>query len=256
MKLSVTIITYNEEKNIQACIESVLDVADEIIVVDSYSQDRTAELCRSYSQVIFIENPFPGHVEQKNFAISKSQFDYILSLDADERLSDNLKAEILQWKETDDSKVDAFNMPRLNNYCGKWIKHSGWYPDRKIRLWNKNKGKWGGNNPHDKVILSQNSSIKKLKGQILHYTYQNTKQHDDQIEKFTSIAAEQSFKKNKMVIVLLHLILYPLYSFLKVYFFKLGFLDGYYGLIISLKHSRYKYLKYLKLYKLKKQTNA
>lgn len=256
MKLSATIITYNEERNIQACIESVLDIADEIIVVDSYSKDRTAEICLSFPQVTFIENPFSGHVEQKNFAINQSQYDYILSLDADERLSEKLKDEILQWKNSNDATADAFSMPRLNNYCGKWIRHSGWYPDRKVRLWNKNKGQWGGVNPHDKVILNENSTLQNLKGQILHYTYQNTKQHDEQIEKFTSIAAQESFRKNKKVFILPHLILYPFYSFIKVYFIKLGFLDGYYGLVLSLKHSWYKYLKYFKLYQLKKHANS
>ncbi|HET8859510.1 glycosyltransferase family 2 protein [Marivirga sp.] len=256
MKLSVTIITYNEEKNIQACIESVLDVADEIIVVDSFSKDKTAEICQAFSKVKFMENPFSGHVEQKNFAISQSNHEFVLSLDADERLSEKLKEEILEWKNNENPVTDAFSMPRLNNYCGKWIRHSGWYPDRKVRLWNKNKGKWGGSNPHDKVILNENSNSQNLKGQILHYTYQNTTQHDEQIEKFTSIAAQESFRKNKKVFILPHLILYPFYSFIKVYFVKLGILDGYYGLVLSLKHSRYKYLKYFKLYQLKKGANS
>ncbi|MBK6267186.1 glycosyltransferase family 2 protein [Marivirga sp. S37H4] len=256
MKLSATVITFNEEANIERCLKSLEQVADEIVVVDSFSTDRTEKIACQFKKVLFIKNKFEGHVQQKNFAMEQSTFDYVLSLDADEELNPELQQHILRIKSSELEIADAYYMSRLNNYCGKWIRHGGWYPDFKIRLWNKSLGKWGGTNPHDKVILSENSTLQNLKGQILHYTYQNTEQHDRQIEKFTSIAAQESFRKNKRVFIISHLMLYPIISFIKVYIIKLGFMDGYYGLIIGLKHSRYKYLKYLKLYRLKKKATS
>ncbi|WP_375579201.1 glycosyltransferase family 2 protein [Marivirga tractuosa] len=256
MKLSVTIITFNEEKNIQACIESVKDVADEIIVIDSFSKDKTAEICKSYSKVKFIENSFAGHVEQKNFAINQSNFEFILSLDADERLSEKLKEEIHQWKNEDTSEKDAYNMPRLNNYCGKWIRHSGWYPDRKIRLWNKNKGEWGGNNPHDKVIMNSDSTIGKLKGDILHYTTENLKTHLEQVNKFSEIAAQQLLNKNKGKSEYLKIYFNPPFTFFKRYILQLGFLDGFYGFTIAIISAHAKFLKYAKFKQMRDQQST
>lgn len=253
MKLSATVITFNEEINIARCLRSLEQVADEIVVVDSFSNDRTEQLARSFKKVIFFQNKFDGYVQQKNFAMELSSFDLVLSLDADEELDHELQKYILNIKSSEKGIADAYYMTRLNNYCGKWIKHGGWYPDYKIRLWNKTCGRWEGINLHEKVLLSKDSIIRKCKGKILHYTYSDIGQHDRQIEKFSSIAAQEALKNNKKVFVISHLIFYPLFSFIKVYFFKLGFMDGYYGLVISLKHSKYKWLKYKKLYKLKKK---
>src|ERR1035437_7666308 len=140
-QISVVIITFNEEKNIERCILSVQDLADDIVVVDSFSTDRTEEICKSHG-VRFIQNHFNGHIEQKNFAISKAHFPYILSLDADEQLSEELKKSIQQVKNNWDA--DGYYFNRLTNYCGQWIRHSSWYPASKLRLWDSRKGKWGG----------------------------------------------------------------------------------------------------------------
>jgi glycosyltransferase involved in cell wall biosynthesis len=254
MKLSVSIITFNEEKNIQACLESVLNIADEIIVVDSYSKDKTAEICQSFPKLTFIENRFTGHVEQKNFAIEQSTNDFILSLDADERLSEKLKEEILLWKKNETSTKDGFTMPRLNNYCGKWIRHSGWYPDRKIRLWNKKKGEWGGDNPHDKVMMHSGADkIGKMTGDILHYTTENLKTHIEQVNKFSEIAAQQLINKNSSKSEYLKIYFNPPFTFFKKYILQLGFLDGFYGFTIAIISAHAKFLKYAKFKQMRDQ---
>ena len=138
IQLSVVIITYNEERNIARCLDSIKEIADEIIVVDSYSIDKTVEICKSYSAKVF-QHKFEGHIQQKNYALEKTSFYFALSLDADEVLSDELRKSIASVKS--DWKYDGYEMNRLTNYCGAWIRHGGWYPDRKIRLFDKRKGK-------------------------------------------------------------------------------------------------------------------
>ena len=137
--ISAVIITYNEEKNLERCIESVRDIADEIVIVDSFSTDRTKEICKKY-ELHFIEHKFEGHIQQKNWAITQAKYPHILSLDADEVLSDRLKESIREVKEN--WTHDGYYFNRLTNYCGKWIRHCGWYPDRKLRLWDSRKGRW------------------------------------------------------------------------------------------------------------------
>ena len=150
-KISAAIITFNEEKNIERCITSLRNVADEVVIIDSGSTDRTVEIAKDLKATIFT-NPFKGHIQQKNFAITKTQYDWVISLDADEALSEELTASILAVKEN--LKGSGYIFSRLTNYCGKWIKHCGWYPDKKLRLFKKHEGKWGGKNPHDKYLLN------------------------------------------------------------------------------------------------------
>lgn len=247
MKLSVAIITFNEEKNIERCLQSTLPVADEIVVVDSLSTDDTEAICKKYN-VRFVSEKFRGHIQQKNYAMELTSHDYVLSLDADEELSAELTKSILTIKAA--GKRDAYKFNRLNNYCGTFIHHGGWYPDTKIRLWNKNKGKWGGENPHDQVIMTSGSSIEKLQGDLKHYTYRTLGDHLLQMNKFSDIAALEAFKKNKKVNILLHLVLNPFFTFTKTYFFKAGFLDGVAGFQVAISGAYYRYLKYAKLYQL------
>jgi len=249
VKLSVLIISYNEEKNIARCLDSVKDIADEILVVDSFSSDKTKSICLS-QKVRFVEHKFEGHIEQKNLALSLATYDYVLSLDADEALSHRLKESIVEIKKY--CNYDAYCFHRLTNYCGKWIKHCGWYPDTKIRLWNKNKGKWGGENPHDKVILQNNTSLKKLKGNLLHYSYHSFREHIEQIQSFTDISAREAYKKGKKATIAM-IVVKPILKFFQSFFFKLGFLDGFYGFVVCINASYTKFLKYLKLYEHDKQ---
>ncbi|MEC7487945.1 MAG: glycosyltransferase family 2 protein [Verrucomicrobiota bacterium] len=253
MKISATIITFNEERNIKECLESLLDIADEIIVVDSYSTDQTEQICKVFNQVQFIKNIFEGHVEQKNFAVSIASNDFILSLDADERLSLELIDELKKIKAGNAVTNSAYSMPRLNNYCGKWIRHSGWYPDMKVRLWDRRIGRWGGTNPHDHIICSKNTDRIQLTSSILHYTTPSIKAHVEQTNKFSEIAAFELFRSKRKVAVDFKMLFDPFFTFFKIYFLKLGFLDGFYGLVIAVVSAHEKFLKFAKLKQLKSQ---
>lgn len=243
IKLSVAIITYNEEKNIGRCISSLLEVADEILVVDSFSTDKTEDICKSFG-ARFIQNKFMGYIEQKNFALDQCTHSYVLSLDADEALSENLINEIKTLKKNFQSDGYCFN--RLNNYNGHWVRFGGWYPDTKLRLVNKIKARWTGVNPHDFLKMINDEKPAFIKGDLYHYSYESITAHIGQTNKFTSIAAEALFAKGvksgffKMVIR-------PPLTFLRDYILKKGFLDGRYGFIICSINAFSTFLKYSKL---------
>jgi len=243
VSISVTIITKNEAKNIVACLDAAFQVADEVVVVDSLSTDGTQEICREKGAIVF-EHPFEGHIQQKNVAVQKATHDYILALDADEVLSDELIASILKAKSN--FTADAYQMNRLNNYCGKWIRYSGWYPDRKVRLFDRKKAHWGGKNPHDKIILATKTTIRHLKGDLLHYSYHNISDHVQRMNTYTSIMAQSDFERGKKA-PLWKIILSPFFNFFKRFFLKLGFLDGFYGFIIAIMATYYSFIKYMKL---------
>ncbi len=250
IKLSAVIITYNEEKNIKKCLESLQDIADEIIIIDSFSTDKTEKIVRKFD-VKFIKNKFEGHIEQKNFAMQSASNNYILSVDADEILSKKLKNEILKVK--NNWQFDAYLFSRLNYFCDKKIKHAGWYPDKKTRLWDRRKGKWDGENPHDKIYMSDESTTQYLKGNLLHYSFTSIEQHVNQINKFSSIKADVAFAQNKKTSIL-KIIFLPVIKFFTLYFLKLGFLDGFYGFVISINSAHSNFLKYSKLYSLRKNS--
>lgn len=250
-KLSVVIITFNEERNIGRCIDSVQKIADDIVVVDSFSSDKTEEVCKS-KNVRFIPHKFDGHIEQKNWAITQAMFPFILSLDADEAIDEELKKSILLVK--NNWLFDGYTMNRLTNYCGKWIYHSSWYPDKKLRLWDSTKGKWGGINPHDKYEMQAGSSQSQLKGNILHYSYYSIQDHIKQVNTFTDIAAKALLMTGKRF-SFVNLFFSPPVKFLKMYLLKLGFLDGFEGYIIAKISAHAAFIKYAKLrqlYKAKK----
>lgn len=240
-KISVVIITLNEERNIERCLNSVKDIADEIIVVDSFSTDGTEDICKSFG-VKFFQNKFEGYTEQKQFAAKLAKNDYILSLDADEALSEELLHSIqnVNWK------YDAYSFNRLNYYCGKWIHHSSWYPDKKIRLYNKTKGDWNGAKVHELVKLHDGSTCSHLKGDLLHYTYYTIEEHVQQINKYSSIGATALFEKKKKTSSF-KIFFNPTWRFIRNYFIKLGFLDGWYGFILCFNISYEVFLKYVKL---------
>jgi glycosyltransferase involved in cell wall biosynthesis len=243
VRISAVIISYNEERNIQRCLQSLEGVADEIVVVDSYSTDRTEEICRSFN-ARFIRHRFYGHIEQKNWAILQASSPYILSMDADEVLSDRLRESILKVKEN--WTHDGYYFNRLTNYCGKWIRHTSWYPSRKLRLWDSRKGAWGGFNPHDRFYLQKGSTRQFLKGDILHYSYYSISEHMVQMDRFSSILARSYYEQGRRV-YLSSIILHPLWRFMKDYLVKTGFLDGYYGFIVSVNSAHEVFLKYVKL---------
>jgi glycosyltransferase involved in cell wall biosynthesis len=247
--ISVVIITFNEERNIGKCLESVKDIADDIVVVDSFSTDNTCEICTRYG-ARFIQHSFEGHIEQKNWAIPNAKYPHILSLDADEVLSEELRNSILEVKAN--WKYDGYYFNRLTNYCGKWIRHSSWYPSRKLRLWDSRKGKWGGTNPHDRFILDRRASKKFLKGDLLHFSYFSIHEHIQQINKFSDIVALSYHKEGRRA-PLINIIINPLWRLFRDYIIKFGFLDGFYGLIISVNSAHETFLKYTKLRRICKE---
>ena len=248
-KLSVVIITYNEEKNIGRCIDSVKNVADEVVVLDSFSSDRTKEICLEKG-ANFFQQAFLGYIEQKNKALEFAENDYVLCLDADEAIDEKLETSISEEKKNFSFK--GYTMNRCTNYCGKFIRHGSWYPDRKLRLFDKKEAKWGGINPHDEVEFKSTGETKRLKGDILHYSYYNIEEHRKQNEHFSSISAEAYFKKGKRS-NRLKMILNPAWAFVNGYFFRLGFLDGYFGFVIAKMVAQLTFLKYKKLLALQKK---
>ncbi len=242
-KLSVVIITFNEEQNIERCLKSVQFIADEIVVLDSFSTDKTKEICESFG-VRFSAHKFDGHIQQKNRALSLASNEWVLSLDADEAPNNELLNSIKQALKN--PKAEAYYFNRLTNYLGKWIRHSGWYPDQKLRLLKKSKGKWAGINPHDKIEMLDSVKPQYLKGELLHYSYYSIEQHIDQINKFTTIGAFEAHKKGRKSNMAIASIK-SFWKFVRDYFFKLGILDGYYGFVICSLSAWATFNKYLKL---------
>ncbi|MGG9964233.1 glycosyltransferase family 2 protein [Ferruginibacter sp. SUN106] len=248
-KLSVVVITFNEEKNIGRCLDSVKPVADEIIVLDSFSTDTTVSIALQKGAVIH-QQSFAGYIQQKNKAIKLASNNNVLLLDADEALSDELAMSIAGVKQ--DSAQKAFTMNRCNIYCGRPIRHGLWYPDRKLRLFDKRIGSCGGLNPHDKIILTENCGVQQLKGDLLHYTYQSFDEYMIRNEEVSNTAAESIFNSGKKV----HwakIFLSPAWAFINGYFLRLGFLDGRNGLVIATHTASQSYKKYYKLKQLQKR---
>ncbi len=254
-KLSVVIIAFNEEHNIGRCIDSVAGIADEVLVVDSGSTDATVAICENKGARV-IHHAFEGHIEQKNYAASQAANDWVLSLDADEALSPELHQSILHWKNSPPNiggvpagggGTLAYSMNRLTNYCGHWVRHGGWYPDTKLRLFNRTYGTWGGTNPHDKYELAdKNAPVGFLKGDILHYSYYTVDEHYRQMKYFADIAAKANIAKGKQANSS-NLIINPVAKFIRHYIIKLGFLDGETGYTISRISAWGTYLKYYKM---------
>lgn len=229
MKLSAAIITFNEERNLERCLKSLEGIADEIIVVDSFSTDATRNIAERYG-ARFIEHAFEGHIQQKNYALDQTAGDWILSLDADEALDETLRASIRSFKALPSGT--GYTMNRLTNYCGHWVRHCGWYPDTKLRLIRRGKARWAGVNPHDKLCLLNDERPVHLQGDILHYSYYTREDHLKQIEYFGNIAARELHERGVRV-SLATVVLKVIAQFVKSYVIKAGFFDGSAGFTIS-----------------------
>jgi len=247
IQVSAVIITLNEDRNIERCLASLDAIADEIVVVDSFSTDRTEAICKNFG-VRFIQHPFQGYASQKNFALQSATYDIVLNLDADEALSDELRNSILAAKKN--WNADGYYFNRLTNYCGKWIRHCGWYPDRKLRLVDRRKAQWGGGEVHEKIIMQNGAATQFLDGDLLHYSYYTIEEHIKQQQLFSDLAAKEALKKGRRS-TLFHVVLNPAYTFIRKYFLQLGFLDGYYGWTISWISAKANYWKYSKLRKMR-----
>ena len=244
MKITATVITFNEEHNIATALES-LSWADEIIVVDSESDDRTIEIAGRFTDRIFVR-PWPGYSAQKNFAAEQAVNDWIFSLDADERVSRELADVIKQLKGRAAEPGSAgFEMARLTSYLGRWIKHSGWRPDYKRRLYHRRRARWKGDYVHE--TLEVDGVVERLSGDILHHTVRDASEHHLRMDRYTTLAAEQAYSQGKRA-SMLSLLISPGVVFLGSYILKGGFLDGVPGLAIARFAAHYEFLKKLKLW--------
>ena len=236
-QLTAVIITQNEERNIGRCLESLEDVADEIIVVDSGSTDRTELLCRGCKEVRFVHHDWSGYSEQKNFAESLASHDWILSIDADEAPSHTLRTSLKELKRKGFVTGNVYSMHRLTNYCGHWIWHCGWYPDEKVRLWQKGRAHWEGV-VHEELILQGNPKQVLLTGNLLHYSYYSIEEHQRRLEKYAQLSAEKSLQQGRKA-TWFSIHTKPLWRFLRGYIIKRGFMDGKAGLTVCKMEARY-----------------
>lgn len=249
ISLSVVIITYNEERNIGACLDAVMGIADDIVVVDSFSTDATQWICESKG-VRFITHAFEGYGAQKKWATEQANHDIVLNLDADEipspQLMKNIKAVKNNWQ------ADIYFLNRCNNYCGQWIRRGAWYPDRKLRLYDRRCGEWSEAIVHETFVPYESSKTGFLQGDLLHFTYQSEAQHRQQLEKYSTLGAQEAYAKNKKSSWRRRFV-NPFWRFVRDYFLKLGCLDGYFGFIIARNTAHEVYLKYVKLHELHKK---
>lgn len=251
MRITATIITFNEERNIERCIRSVQGVVDEIIVLDSQSTDRTPEICKSLG-VQFVTRDWQGYSDSKNYLNSLVTTDYILSLDADEALDENLKLAILKCKEDSNPQVYAVN--RLTNYCGKWIKHSGWYPDIKTRLFPKEGSCWDGAIVHEELISPANLKVVQLDGHLEHYSYYSFEDHRSRADRYSSLTAQKMSKAGKKA-SFMKPYLSALGRFISMYLLKAGFLDGKMGFKIAQISAQSNVFKYKELRRLNRENS-
>jgi glycosyltransferase involved in cell wall biosynthesis len=239
-KLSVIIITKNEAANIRACIESVA-WADEIVVVDSGSSDGTPDICRELGAKVY-EHDWPGFGKQKNRALSYATHQWVFAIDADERLTPDLQEQIIKAMEAD--SVDGFFVPRLSQFCGRFIRHSGWYPDYVLRLFKRTKGRFSDDMVHERVILEGVAG--RLSSPLLHYSYLNEEDVQRKTEQYAKAGAMQMFRNGKTAL-LADAPLRAAWAFIRTYLLRAGFLDGSAGFNIALMNAKTTYLKYQQL---------
>jgi glycosyltransferase involved in cell wall biosynthesis len=269
MTISVVIITFNEEANIGRTLESLRPHlfthgrrnGEELIIVDSGSTDRTIEIAKSFGAKVFVEE-WKGFAAQKNSAIQKATGDWILSLDADEALSPDLLREVgravtgqaaLRQKEGPESPrlVDGFSMPRQNMFLGRSLKHGGFWPDRKIRLFRKDKGHFGARPVHESAQVE--GRVSELNASLVHYSYPTLSDYIEHMNRYSSLGAEMVVAKGHVRFSFINIVLRPLFTFIYNYFFRLGFLDGREGLLLHLYHAVYVSWKYAKAWELSRK---
>ena len=248
--VSVIVVCFNEEENIRACLESVA-WCDEIVVVDARSTDRTAEIVREFTDRVFIRD-WPGYREQKQFALEQARFEWVLNVDADERVSPELRAEIQRELAHGAAGIDGFYLPRLVHYLGRWWYRAGWYPDYRLRLFRRAKARWGGINPHEKVLLEGNA--RRLSGSLLHFTYADVSQHLMTVNRLTDISSVEALKRNRVDRG--RLLLRPAWRFFRSLVLDRGILEGWAGYFVSATAAFYVFLKYAKALEIKDSRGA
>jgi len=244
-KVSAVIIVYNEERNLRDCLETV-EWADEIVVVDSHSQDRTAEIARQFTKKIF-QKEYRGHIDKKRFAVAKATHDWVFSIDADERVTPELQEEIREVLKQGGGGRVGYDMPRMTRHLERWIMHGEWYPDRVTRLFRRGRMRYEGTEPHDRVILEGKRGH--LRGMLLHYNYRDFAHQIQTVQAYSDVAARALYAEGRHA-GFRNLCLRPPFKFLKSYILKRGFLDGWPGFIIAATSAFYVLAKYVKLYEL------
>jgi len=245
MRISVVVITHNEERNIERCIRSVHNIADEIIIVDSFSTDNTVAIARELGAKV-VEHAFEGYGAQKRFAAEQASNDWVMQLDADEAVSPELEQSIRSLDEK--TAMSGYKINILTNYCGKWIKHGGWYPNPKIRLVDRRKGSMSMDKVHEKWELNEpGDKFGQLKGDLLHYSYYTIADHIYKINNYSEISAKADAERGRTCSKL-KVILAPKWFFIVQFIFRLGFLDGFAGYILCKNSAYYMFLRYSKLY--------
>ncbi len=249
-RISATVITHNEASNIARAIRS-LAPADEVLVVDAGSTDATREIAEKLGARVIV-HPWEGFAAQKNFAAAQACHDWILSLDADEEFNTDAQEAIRRWKDSEPAAA-GYRFARRARYLGRWILHSGWYPDYKVRLFERQRGKWQGDYVHESVVVS--GSVETLEGEILHYTCDSFQEHLTRIELYTDLAAREMLERGEHVGFVRRL-LAPPWVFFHTYFLRLGVLDGYQGFLIARMAARYVTRKYSKWVQLRAETSS
>ncbi len=237
--VSVAMVTHNEEANIAAALESVKDF-EEIVVIDAFSDDRTVEICRQYMARV-ICHEWQGYARQKQMAVDQARGNWVLILDADERVTPGLKVEIIRIIQ-DDQGFSGFYIPRKNFFLGKWIRHSGWWPDNTLRLFKKDSGYIEPRKVHEKVVIEGRAGY--LKGHLEHYTYRSIRSYMEKMENYSTLAANEMAEKGTPS--RMSMVINPVFTFVKMYFLRRGFLDGWHGFVLAAGYGFYTFLKYAK----------
>ena len=244
MPVTATVITFNEAANIQAALES-LSWADEIVVVDSESTDNTVAIARRFTERVVVR-PWPGYIAQKNFAAEQASHDWIFSLDADERVTPALAAEIAALVKSGPAAA-GYRVPRVTFHLGRWIRSTDWYPDYQLRFYDRRRGRWSGRYVHESVTAD--GPVADLRGELLHYAYRDLTHHFQTMDRYTTLAAKQMYEDGKRA-GWIDLVVHPPAAFLRNYVLRGGFRDGVPGLIVSAMNARYVGLKFAKLWEL------
>ena len=246
-RLSACVIAFNEEKAIGDCLDS-LAFCDEVVVVDSHSKDRTREIAAAKGARV-IERDWAGHIGQKNFAVEQARHDWVLCVDADERVTPELRELIERAFAQGEPAARAFEVNRRTIYLGKWIRHGGWYPDRKVRVFDRRVARWGGVNPHDHVQVDAGLAVTRLSGDLEHHSYDDIADHLKTMDFFSTISAREKLSRGQGWLEL-QLLFGPPVKFFKMFVLKGGFLDGWRGLIVATLGAFFVFLKYAKLWEL------
>jgi len=243
LSISAVVVCFNEEDRIDDCLQS-LRWCNEIVVVDSFSTDRTMEICQKYADKV-VQRAWTGYRDQKAFAHSQTTKDWVLLVDSDERVTPALRDEILSALAQNNGNYAGYSVPRLVFYLGRWWWRGGWYPDYDVRLFRRDRATWGGSDPHEKILVD--GDVRRLRNPLHHFSYRNMEDHIQRINRFTSISSTE-LKKDGVRWRLIDALFRPFGRFVRFYILKRGFMEGFGGFYVAVSAAVYVFLKYAKLW--------